>query len=331
MSIPVIAFFNNKGGVGNTSLVYHVAWMLSDLGWRVVATDLDPQSNLSAAFLDDDRLDELWSSTKDAATIYHAVRSLERGIGDIVQPNLEIIEDNLALIPGDMALSGFEDELSDVWPKCLDRQERAFRVMSAFWRVMQAGAVKHGARVILVDLGPNLGAINRAALIASDHVIVPLAPDLFSLQGLRNLGPRLSDWRKGWKERIKKNPAPDVALPAGRMDPMGYIVMQHSVRFDRPVKSYEKWITRIPGTYRNDVLRQNDNETVDVTGDPYCLSLIKHYRSLMPMAHEARKPVFHLRPADGALGSHMNAVQEAHKDFEQLTRKILTLTRLEKL
>ena len=331
MSIPVIAFFNNKGGVGKTSLVYHVAWMLADLGWRVVATDLDPQSNLSAAFLDDDRLDELWSSTKDAATIYRAVRSLDRGIGDIVPPNLEIIEDNLALIPGDMALSGFEDELSDVWPKCLDRQERAFRIMSAFWRVMQIGAVKHQAKVILIDLGPNLGAINRAALIASDHVIVPLAPDLFSLQGLHNLGPRLSDWRKGWKERIKKNPAPDVDLPDGKMDPMGYIVMQPSIRFDRPVKSYEKWIARIPGMYRNDVLRQNNDGTVDVTSDPYCLSLIKHYRSLMPMAQEARKPVFHLRPADGAMGSHMNAVQEAHKDFEQLTRKILTLARLEKL
>ena len=61
MSVPLIAFFNNKGGVGKTSLVYHLAWMYADLGFRVVAADLDPQANLTAAFLDEDRLAELWA------------------------------------------------------------------------------------------------------------------------------------------------------------------------------------------------------------------------------------------------------------------------------
>ncbi len=56
MSPPFIAFFNNKGGVGKTSLAYHLAWMFADLGKQVLAADLDPQANLSAAFLDEDRL-----------------------------------------------------------------------------------------------------------------------------------------------------------------------------------------------------------------------------------------------------------------------------------
>lgn len=50
LAIPVIAFFNNKGGVGKTSLVYHIAWMLSELGWNVLAADLNPQANLTGAF-----------------------------------------------------------------------------------------------------------------------------------------------------------------------------------------------------------------------------------------------------------------------------------------
>ena len=50
MSVPVVAFFNNKGGVGKTSLVYHLAWMYADLGLRVMAADLDPQANLTSAF-----------------------------------------------------------------------------------------------------------------------------------------------------------------------------------------------------------------------------------------------------------------------------------------
>ena len=56
MNAPVIAFFNNKGGVGKTSLVYHLSWMYADMGLNVLASDLDPQANLTAAFLEDERL-----------------------------------------------------------------------------------------------------------------------------------------------------------------------------------------------------------------------------------------------------------------------------------
>ena len=52
-----IVFFNNKGGVGKTTLVYHLAWMYAELGYSVVAADLNPQANLSAVFLDEHRLE----------------------------------------------------------------------------------------------------------------------------------------------------------------------------------------------------------------------------------------------------------------------------------
>ncbi len=67
--------------------------------------------------------------------------------------------------------------------------QRAFLITSAFWRLLQAAAEVRQANVILVDLGSSMGAINRAGLIASDFVVVPLGPDLFSLQGMKNLGP----------------------------------------------------------------------------------------------------------------------------------------------
>ncbi len=46
--MQVIAFFNNKGGVGKTTLVYHLAWMFAEMKLSVVAADLDPQSNLTS-------------------------------------------------------------------------------------------------------------------------------------------------------------------------------------------------------------------------------------------------------------------------------------------
>lgn len=325
MSIPVITFFSNKGGVGKTSLVYHVAWMLSQLNVRALVADLDPQGNLSAAFLTDERLEELWLKEGHQPTIFGAVSPLKRGVGDIDIPVAEHINDYLSLISGDMALSEFEDDLSQVWPRCLDRDERAFRVISAFWRVIQKGAEEHQAQVALVDLGPNLGAINRAALIASNYVVMPLGPDLFSLQGLRNLGPTLREWRRGWAERVPKNPDKELLLPEGKMTPIGYIVMQHSVRRDRPVKAYEKWIGRMPDTYRRYVLDKSEENAPPVISDPHCFALVKHYRSLMPMAQEARKPIFLLKPADGALGAHVSAVQDAYMDFKKLTQKIIAL------
>lgn len=346
MKTPVIAFFNNKGGVGKTSLVFHLAWKYADLGYRVVAVDLDPQSNLSAAFLEEDRLVELWPEGEHPQTIFGAVSPLVAGTGDVGFPHLEgisegagqveqlslgLYEDRLTLVVGDLELSQFEDELADAWSKCLGGSERAFRVMSAFWRIAQRAAEQRNADLILVDLGPNLGAINRAALIAADFVVFPLSADLFSLQGLRNLGPTLRRWRTDWEQRLRQNRARDLDLPAGSMKPVGYVVQQHSVRLDRPVQAYDRWIAKIPGVYRNAVLNEPGVIQGGIEDDPHCLILLKHYRSLMPLAQEARKPIFHLKPADGAIGSHIEAVKSVSSDFARLAQIIAERTGLQKL
>lgn len=330
LSIPIIAFFNNKGGVGKTSLVYHLAWMYADLDYHVLAADLDPQANLTSAFLDEDRLIQVWVDEQDEHTIYDFLRPLIRGVGDIADPVVEHVDDMLGVLVGDLDLSKFEDQLSEVWPKCMDGDERAFRVMSAFWRILMRAAAQERADLILMDLGPNLGAINRAALIAVDYVVIPLAPDLFSLQGLRNLGPTLREWRIRWRDRLARNPAEALPLPQGRMEPAGYILLQHSVRLDRPVKAYERWIARIPDVYREEVLDVPTQDSPSVYNDPHSLALIKHYRSLMPMAQEARKPIFHLKPADGAIGAHYNAVQRVYSDFRQLAQALAERVGLDK-
>lgn len=319
-----LAFFNNKGGVGKTSLVYHLAWMYADLGLKVLAADLDPQANLSSVFLDESRLEELWPDGDHPDTILGAVQPILRGTGDVATPHVEVMPDNdsIGLIVGDLGLSVFEDKLSDAWPRCLDRDEAAFRVISAFWRALNQAARQREADLVLVDVGPNLGAINRAALIAARHVVVPLAPDLFSLQGLRNLGPTLRRWRDEWADRLQRKPNTDLPLPPAAMNPAGYVILQHAVRLDRPVRAYERWMSRIPGEYRRAVLDETPPDGLQVAADPHCLATLKHYRSLMPLAMEARKPMFNLKPADGAIGSHLAAAQDCYKDFCTLARKI---------
>jgi cellulose biosynthesis protein BcsQ len=318
--MKTIAFFNNKGGVGKTSLVHHLAWMFADQGWTVLAADLDPQANLSTMFLEEDRLEELWPEGDSSYTVLSPIRPVLEGTGGIGKPHVESVDD-IGLLVGDLALSGFEDELSQQWPRCLDGAKRAFRVTGAFSEIINRAGRAREANIALLDVGPNLGAINRAALIAADYVVVPLGPDLFSLKGLQNLGPTLRAWRRDWQRRLQEQPE-GVEAPRGQMAPVGYVVMQHSIRLDRPVKAYGKWMDRIPVTYHRYVLDEEGGDGLDVEEDPECLATLKDYRSLMPMAQEARKPMFYLKPADGAIGAHVYAVKSCYRDFRKLASEI---------
>lgn len=328
MSVPVLTFFNNKGGVGKTSLVYHLAWMYADLGVSVLAADLDPQANLTSMFLDDERVETLWNGNHEtdspANTIFQCVEPLMR-VGDLQAPSLQRVSPQLGLLPGDLALAGFEDTLSAEWPNALGSSDlyRPFRILTAFSTIMQAGAEATNASIILADVGPNLGAINRSALIATDYVVVPLGADLLSLQALRNLGPTLRTWRQDWQKRRDNWTEPKFPLPKGSMLPIGYVVQQHSIRLSRPVKAYDKWVNRMPRVYAENLLERDQGPyPLTPDSDENSLATVKHYRSLVPMAQEVRKPIFKLTPADGAIGGHAAAALDAQMDFRKLARKI---------
>jgi chromosome partitioning protein len=339
MSTPVLTFFNNKGGVGKTSLVYHLAWMLSEMGYNVVAIDLDPQANLTSAFLDEATLETLWgeptSGTKaNAKTIFECVQPLLK-TGDILPPVTHRINAKLHLIAGDLRLSSYEDTLSTEWSIAMGSSNlyRPFRLLTAFWQVAQMAASEHQADIILADVGPTLGAINRSALIGTDFVVIPLAADLFSLQGLRNLGPTLRRWRTEWSKRVdnwRESQANEFALPDGEMRPVGFVLMQHLERLTSPIKSYLKWADRIPEVYQNVVLEPSNIQNSGNRDIDYCLAKLKHYRSLVPMGQEVRKPIFNLTNADGAIGSHATAVQDAKQDFKALAKAILKQIKLVK-
>jgi hypothetical protein len=80
----------------------------------------------------------------------------------------------------------------------------------------------------------------------------------------------------------------------------------------------------IPDVYATAV--HASNPAAHPSSDPHCLGLLKWYGSLMPMAQEARKPIFHLRPADGALGAHATAAREARKDYQEVADRIAAAT-----
>ena len=111
-------------------------------------------------------------------------------------------------------------------------------------------------------------------------------------------------------------------VPRGDMEPIGYVVLQHAVRLNRPVMAYERWMERIPGAYRGFVVGKAARPALSMDKDKHCLATLKHYRSLMPLAEEARKPMFALKPADGVIGSQVNAVRGCYRDFRALARTV---------
>jgi cellulose biosynthesis protein BcsQ len=330
-----MALFNNKGGVGKTTLTYHLAHMLQRLGRNVLAVDLDPQSNLTTAFLDDEELEMIWPEpdgltwpagrddvdnvTTGATTVAAAVRPIMEGMGDIRPCEPVQIVDGLWVLAGDLALSAFEDRLSEAWPKGFTGDPAALRTTTAFYRIIQDAARRVDADVVLIDVGPNLGAINRAALLAADTVLIPLAADLFSLRGLRNLGPTLRAWQKTWHGKVLPDLPPGIEAPPGRMTPLGYVIMQPTMRLDRPVKAYQRWLDRIPQVFAAAVL----DDTANTSTKSNEIATLRNYQSLMPLSHDARKPMFDLRSADGALGSTQTLVGRCQQDFRSLAETLL--------
>jgi chromosome partitioning protein len=327
--VKTIAFFNNKGGVGKTTLVYHLAAMFSELGVRVLAADFDPQANLTAMSLSEEQLNEIEDDEIDS--IYDAIAPLIARGKDIL-PQITTVSAGFGLLPGDLDLSSIEDALSGEWTKCLSEslldRERAFAVTTSLARSIQIAAAEFDADIALIDIGPNLGAINRSALLGADYVVVPVAPDIFSLKGLTNLGRGLADWQKGWTRRLEDAPQSDYSWPNGAMKPIGYVVSRFSTYKGEKSTHFRRWINRVPYAFHRDLLGDHSILPATVEEDESCLAWLKDYRSLMPMAQEARKPLFLLKPGDGAIGAHLSAVREAYFDFRTLAEKIADLVGL---
>ena len=107
------------------------------------------------------------------------------------------------------------------------------------------------------------------------------------------------------------------------MEPLGYVIMRHAIRLDRPVRAFARWIEKIPEEYTESVMGEEHAPSIQNDDDGNRLAHLKDYRSLMPMAQEANKPMFMLKPADGVIGAHQSAVQSCYKDFQTLAHNVL--------
>lgn len=323
----IVSLFNNKGGVGKTTFLFHVAHQLADAGKTVLMVDCDSQCNLTAYSLSESAIDQAWQPTGNS--IYRQIEPVHRTIGDIRNRAPSAINERLFLVPGDLSLSEFEDRLGDSWSAARGGNEAALRAQSAIYRVIKQSIVKSVAEVVLLDLGPNLGAINRAVLAGSDYLITPVSPDLFSIRGTENLGNKLVTWRSEWDQCNSAWHGEGLEIPHGRPKFMGYITQQHNIRNNAAgmTKGWQLFGNKVDDAIKDNIVDKLTplGQVAAPTSGDFNLGKIPNLHSLIPYSLDSRKPVFHCTSADGLRGAHTTSARESRSLFRPIADRLAAM------
>lgn len=289
---PRLTIFNHKGGVGKTTITVNVAFALSKLGKRVLLVDSDPQANLTSYLVEDSVVDDLLdnSDKPNGATIWSALRPVVEGTGGFKRVKTIEIDENLALLPGDIRLAEFEQELQGLWGECFQRKIRGLRGTSALSELVNSVAERVKADVVFYDSGPNIGALNRVILLDCDHFIVPAACDLFSLRAIKTLGHTLSSWITSWQTILELAPG-DIYLLPGRPRLMGYIPQRFSVYAKKPTSAYSRFIPQIEKAIQSDIVTVLKRIDTELVPRQHSLRIgdIKDFGNLAPKSQEEGK------------------------------------------
>ena len=325
--MTTISIFNNKGGVGKTTYMYHVAHLISRRNKSVLIVDCDSQCNLTAYAMEDSDIRRAWSETGNS--IFKNIEPVYKTTGDVSrrQPSrVAHAEGDLFIVPGDLRLSDFEDRLGDTWNGAKGGSEPSLRAQSAIHRYIEWAKDRVKADLVLIDLGPNLGALNRAVLASSGYFITPVAPDLFSIQGTANLGSKLLTWRQEWDQCHAAYKGEHLNLPGGKPVYLGYVKQMHNVRAN-PEGMTEGW--KIYGNDVEPAVQENIVEPLQPLGqvyewadDSFDLGQVPNLHSLVPYSQAAKKPVFDCTSADGLKGAHIKRALESASHFSSIVETI---------
>ena len=320
-----ISIFNNKGGVGKTTYLYHMANLLADHGKKVLMVDCDSQCNLTAYAIDDTKIKQAWSASGNS--IYKVIEPIATGTGDYRKRQATDLGNNLYIVPGDIDLSVFEDRLGDTWSSAAT-QEISLRTQIAIFRYVTYAAKKIEADFVFYDLGPNLGALNRSVLGGCDYFITPLSPDLFSIKGTQNLGNKFVVWNDEWKSILNRWKDSTIDhLPKAAPKFLGYVLQQHNLRTNAEGMT-QGW--QLFGDKVNEAVIKNIVERLKpynqvVAREDYCLGAIPNLHSLIPYSLNARKPVYKCTSVDGLRGAHISKAKDSAKDYDNMINLLLQL------
>jgi cellulose biosynthesis protein BcsQ len=320
-----IAVFNNKGGVGKTTLLCNLAAFLAlEKGKKVLVIDADPQCNATQLTFSDDETEALYEKD-DAFTIYSIIHPLSLGKGYNKQVTTKERADfGFDILIGDPRLSLKEDLLARDWSSGLGGEGRGIRTGYLFSELLTRCTQYD---YVFFDVGPSLGSINRSVLLACDYFVSPMTIDIFSLKAVENIRISIETWKKQLSTALEnlqdKDALPDGITQEMRIRFAGYVTQQYKARTDGlgglvAVKAYERIMKKVAPIIKTNFV---DKLQPDYVKLKYQLGTIPNLFSLIPMAQFARRPIFALRSSDGVRGAHFSKVKESYDLFESIAER----------
>lgn len=158
----IIALVNQKGGVGKTTTAVNLAAFLAHQGKRVLLVDIDPQANASAGLG--------IQAGQDEHHVYHVLLDPTLATAAVKSTAL----DGLSVLPAHPDLAGAAVEL-------VAADGREFKLLQAL------ESLRPNYDIILIDCPPSLGLLTVNALVAADHVLIPMQAEYYALEGVGQL------------------------------------------------------------------------------------------------------------------------------------------------
>lgn len=307
-----VCFFNNKGGVGKTTLAANLAAELAlNHGAKVLVVDADPQCNLTQYCLSDDQFLDTYVGGETESSIYGVIHPLSIGKGYLEELPIKKVENfGFDMMIGDPRIALKEDLLSQDWREARSGGTRGLKTTFVFHDLLRK---TKGYDFVFFDVGPSIGAINRSILLAVDGFVVPMSIDIFSIWALRNIGTAVKIWHRDLLTGLSMAEDPDE-IPRFKDNKLllflGYVTQQHKERSSkegiRIVEAYENINKNLPKSVSDNLSGLYDSKKIE----PH-LGDVKHLNSLAPKSQTLHMPMINL----SAIGSYASQRKQAREIF----------------
>jgi cellulose biosynthesis protein BcsQ len=327
-----LVFFNNKGGVGKTTLAYNTAIQFAKKGFRTVLVDLDPQCNLTRLALGYEYYENtLYSHIHK--TIYDVLEGIIVGGSDVdygtqFEP-LGNVNENLFLLRGDTKLYKYENILPIAFNLAAGGNPSGFFQTSAIERFLRAKGMDDDVDIFVIDTSPSLNSLNQTIILGSDYFVVPLMPDAFSLQGIENMGEVFTEWKQKWKNtaRAMSTGIETQYVLDGEGLFIGYIMNSFNVYAEHAIRDHQKWIEQVPEKVRDNLSQRHSKNglVIDTCKEP--LANLQDFGRLPGISQETGQAIFDI--AESQVANYQQGskdlIDKAGKEFDELSNKILDI------
>lgn len=333
----IISLFNHKGGVSKTTTTYHLSWMLSNLGKKILMVDMDAQCNLTGLVLGEENFEKFYEE-QPLNNIKAAVEPAFSG-NPVPISEIEgiIVKDNLWLIPGHIDITEFDISLG-MAHNFSSSMSVLTNLPGAFYDFFVKMGNRVGADYIIVDMNPSLSEINKNLLMISDFYIVPTSPDYFSQMALKTLSTILPKW-KTWS-LTAKNYFKGSVYPFPDKNPklLGIVMQNYSIRNGKPASAFQHKIDKVLETVNETLIPTLSAydliiKSAKMQQEKYCLSYIPNFQSLVARMQEENAPSTPVYAIDKrylgvgtVLDNYLAKQKELYNVFETFAKLILELT-----